>query len=291
MKAIYKRELKAYFTSMQAYIYLALFVCITGIFYFVADIIYGYNDFASFVLSNFNYMIFIYGIAIPILTMRLFAEEKRHKTDQLLLTAPVSVWEIVLGKYLACATIFVIGLAIISIFPVIIAINGTIPVGNTISGYVGVLLFALCIMAIGTLISSLTEEPVISVIVSAVAGFLILFFSSLVSFLPDGRIPTLIFFLLIAIGIAVLFYFDTKKLWIAGVTLVVGVGITAGLSVWLKEWFPYGLTTCLNWLSIEKRYEEFLNGMLNLSSIIYLLTVTAVCLFLTTQVIAKRRWR
>lgn len=291
MKAIYKRELKAYFTSMQVYIYLALFVCITGIFFFVADIIYGYNDFASFVLSNFNYMIFIYAIIIPVLTMRLFAEEKKHKTDQLLLTAPVSVWEIVLGKYLACVTVFLIGLAVITLFPVIIAVKGVLPVASIISGYVGVLLFALCIMAIGTLISSLTEEPVIAVVVSAGAGFLILFFSSLVSFLPDGRVPTLIFCILIVVGLAVLFYFDTRKLWISGVVLAVGGGITAGLYFWQKEWFTYGLTTCLNWLSIEKRYEEFLNGMLNLSSIIYLLTVTAVCLFLTTQVIAKRRWR
>lgn len=291
MTAILKRELKAYFTSMQVYIYLALFVCITGIFFFVANIIYGYNDFASFVLSNFNYMIFIYAIAIPILTMRMFAEEKKHRTDQLLLTAPVSVWEIVLGKYFACATVFVIGLTLITVFPVIIAVKGSLPVASVISGYVGMLLLALCIMAIGTLISSLTEEPVIAVVVSAAAGFLILFFSSLVSFLPNGTVPTLIFCLLIVMGLAVLFYVDTRKLWIAGVALLAGAGITAGLYFWQKEWFMYGLTTCLNWLSIEKRYEEFLNGMLNLSSIVYLLTVTGVCLFLTTQVIAKRRWR
>lgn len=291
MRAIYKRELKAYFTSMQVYIYLALFVCITGIFYFVADIIYGYNDFASFVLSNFNYMIFIYAIVIPILTMRLFAEEKKYKTDQLLLTAPVSIWEIVIGKYLACVTVFVIGLALITIFPIIIAMNGTLPMGSTISGYIGVLLLALCMMAIGTLISSLTEEPVIAVIVSAAVGFLVLFFPSLVSFLPNGRVATLIFCMIIVIGIAVLFYIDTKKLWIAGIALFVGTGITTGLYFWQKEWFTYGLTTCLNWLSIEKRYEEFLNGMLNLSSMVYLLTVIGVCLFLTTQVIAKRRWR
>lgn len=291
MRAIYKRELKAYFTSMQVYIYLALFVCITGIFYFVSDIIYGYNDFASFVLSNFNYMIFIYAIVIPILTMRLFAEEKKYKTDQLLLTAPVSIWEIVIGKYLACVTVFVIGLALITIFPIIIAMNGTLPMGSTISGYIGVLLLALCMMAIGTLISSLTEEPVIAVIVSAAVGFLVLFFPSLVSFLPNGRVATLIFCMIIVIGIAVLFYIDTKKLWIAGIALFVGTGITTGLYFWQKEWFTYGLTTCLNWLSIEKRYEEFLNGMLNLSSMVYLLTVIGVCLFLTTQVIAKRRWR
>lgn len=291
MIAIYKRELKSYFSSMQAYIFLALFVCITGIFFSVANIMYGYTDFVGYVLSNSYYMLFLYGIAIPILTMRLFAEEKKHKTDQLLLTAPVSVWEIVLGKYLACLTVFIVGLGIITVFPIIIACNGGIPVVNTISGYLGIFLYTSCMLAIGTLISSLTEEPVIAAIVCAVAGIFSLFFSSLVSLLPNGRIPTLIFFGIVVIGIAVLFYFDTKKLWISCVTLLIGTGITAGLYFWQKDWFAYGLTNSLNWLSIEKRYEEFLNGILNLSSIVYLMTVVGVCLVFATQIVARRRWR
>ena len=291
MIAIYKRELKSYFSSMQAYIFLALFVCITGIFFSVANIMYGYTDFVGYVLSNSYYMLFLYGIAIPILTMRLFAEEKKHKTDQLLLTAPVSVWEIVLGKYLACLTVFIVGLAIITVFPIIIACNGGIPIVNTVCGYLGILLYSASIMAIGTLISSLTEEPVIAAIVCAVIGVFSLFFSSLVSLLPNGRIPTLIFFGIVVIGIAVLFYFDTKELWISCIALLVGAGITAGLYFWQKDWFAYGLTNCLNWLSIEKRYEEFLNGILNLSSIVYLMTVVGVCLFFATQVVTRRRWR
>ena len=194
MIAIYKRELKAYFTSMQAYVFLALFVCITGIFFSITNILYGYSDFAGYVLSNSFYMLFLYGIVIPILTMRLFAEEKKHKTDQLLLTAPVSEWEIVLGKYLACLTVFMAGLAVITVFPVVIACNGTLPIANTVSGYVGMFLYSACMMAIGTMISSLTEEPVVAGIISAVTGILVLFFSSLVSLLPDGTVPTFIFF-------------------------------------------------------------------------------------------------
>ena len=291
MIAIYKRELKAYFTSMQAYIYLALFVCITGVFFSVANIGYGYNDFASYVLSNFYYMIFIYAIAIPILTMRLFAEEKKHKTDQLLLTAPVSVWEIVLGKFLACATIFLIGLAIITVFPIIIAANGELPIANTLSGYIGMILFSFSIIAVGTLISALTEEPVIAVIVSAVFGILTLFSKLLVSLVPEGIVPTFVFCGIIIIAITVLFYFDTKKPLVSAVAFLAGCGITAGLYFWKKEWFMYGLTSSLNWLSLEKRYEEFLNGIVNLSSVVYLLSVTAICLFIATQVIEKRRWR
>lgn len=291
MIAIYKRELKAYFSSMQAYIFFALFVCVTGIFFSVANIMYGYTDFVGYVLSNSYYMLFLYGIAIPILTMRMFAEEKKHKTDQLLLTAPVSVWEIVLGKYLACLTVFFTGLVIITIFPIIIACNGSIPVVNTISGYLGIILYSSCMLAIGTLISSLTEEPIIAAIVCAVVGIFSLFFSSLVSLLPNGIIPTSIFLGIIVVGIAVLFYFDTKNILVSCVALLTGAAITVGLYFWQKDWFVYGLTNSLNWLSIEKRYEEFLNGMLNLSSIVYLVTVVSVCLFFATQVITRRRWR
>lgn len=291
MKAIYKRELSRYFRSMQAYIFLALFVCITGVFFSIVNITYGYCDFAGYVLNNSYYMLFIYAIVIPILTMRMFAEEKKQKTDQLLLTSPVSVWEIVLGKYFACVTVFLIGVVLITIFPVIIAIHGKLPVANTISGYIGMVLFSSCMMALGTMISSLTEEPVISAIVCAVAGILVMFFSSLVSMLPNGTIGTLIFFGILVLAIAVLFYFDTKKLRISAIALVAGAAVTAGLYFWQKDWFAYGLTTSLNWLSLEKRYEEFLNGILNLSSICYMLSVCAICLFLTTWIIKRRRWK
>lgn len=291
MKAIYEREVRAYFRSMQAYIFLALFVCITGVFFSVVNITYGYCDFAGYVLSNSYYMLFIYAIVIPILTMRMFAEEKKQKTDQLLLTSPVSVWEIVLGKYFAAVTVFLIGIVLITIFPAIIAFHGELPIANTISGYIGMLLFSAAMMAIGTMISSLTEEPVISAIISAVAGLLVLFFSSLVSVLPDGVVPTFLFFGIIVVGIAVLFFLDTGKLRISVIALLAGAAIIAGLYFWQKDWFAYGLTTSLNWLSLEKRYEEFLNGILNLSSVCYMLTVCAVCLFLATWIIKRRRWR
>ncbi len=291
MTAIYLRELKAYFTSLQGYLYLALFTCVTGIFFTVIDIMYGINDFVSYVLSNSYFLIFVYCILIPILTMRLFAEEKRHKTDQLLLTAPITAWEIVLGKFLASVTLFLIGLLIITIFPVIIAVNGTIPVTNTISGYIGMILFSLCMIAVGTFISSLAEEPIISIIISAVAGIFVLFFSNLVSLLPDGVVATIVFLALLAIGIAVLFYIDTRKIGIALIALIVCGGLITALYFLNKEWFMYGLTNSLNWISLEKRFEEFLNGILNLSTIIYMLSFIVFFLFASVQVIERRRWR
>lgn len=103
--------------------------------------------------------------------------------------------------------------------------------------------------------------------------------------------PTLIFFGIVIIAVAVIFYLDTRKIQIAGIAVLAGAVITAGLYFLKKDWFVYGLTSSLNWLSLEKRYEEFLNGILNFSSVIYMLSVSAVCLFLTTRIIRRRRWR
>ena len=101
MRAIYRRELKSYFHSMIGYVFIAFLVAFTGVYFMAYNLNYGYPYF-SYVLSA---TIFIYLIAIPILTMRSFAEERKNKTDQMLLTAPVSLFQVVMGKYLAMVTI------------------------------------------------------------------------------------------------------------------------------------------------------------------------------------------
>lgn len=121
MRAIYKRELRSYFHSMIGYVFIAFLVAYTGIYFLAYNLNYGYPYF-SYVLSG---ILFVYLVAIPILTMRCFAEDKKNKTDQMLLTAPVSLFEIVLGKYLAMVTITAVPCVIYLIFPLIIKAQGT----------------------------------------------------------------------------------------------------------------------------------------------------------------------
>ncbi|MDF2950626.1 MAG: putative rane protein, partial [Anaerocolumna sp.] len=115
MLAIYKKELKSYFTSMTGYVFIAFFLIIIGIFFVIYNLL---NQLANFeyVLSDVS---FIFVILVPILTMRLMAEEKKQKTDQLLLTSPVPVSHIILGKFLAVITVYFISIAIISFYPLI----------------------------------------------------------------------------------------------------------------------------------------------------------------------------
>ena len=160
MRAIYKRQLRSYFHSMIGYVFIAFLVAYTGIYFLAYNLNYGYPYF-SYVLSG---ILFVYLVAIPILTMRCFAEDKKNKTDQMLLTAPVSLFEIVLGKYLAMVTITAVPCVIYLIFPLIIKAQGTAYIKVD---YLAILVFFLlgCVyISIGMLVSSLTESVIIAAI-------------------------------------------------------------------------------------------------------------------------------
>ena len=154
MTAIYKRELKSYFQSMTGYVLIAFLVIFTGIYFMAYNLNSGYPYF-SYVLMNINYVLII---IIPMLTMRSFAEERKNKTDQLLLAAPVKLFDIVMGKYLAMVTVFAVPCLIFCIFPIIIKSFGT---AYLKVDYLSILMFFLlgCMyLVIGMFLSSLTES-------------------------------------------------------------------------------------------------------------------------------------
>ena len=121
MKAIYKREVSSYFNSMIGWIFVAVLTIFIGIYFFAYNLFQGYPYFSLSLGSS----LFIFMVVVPILTMRSMADERHTKTDQLLLTAPVSVTAVVLGKYFAMLTVFAVPVAIACLCPLIIAANGT----------------------------------------------------------------------------------------------------------------------------------------------------------------------
>ena len=122
MAAIYKKELRSYFTSMTGYICMAFMLVVIGIYYAVINLASGYPYF-GYTLSC---VIVLFLLMTPVLTMRILAEEKSRKTDQLLLTAPVSMWKIVVGKYLAMVTVFGLALLVTCFYPLILSRFGTV---------------------------------------------------------------------------------------------------------------------------------------------------------------------
>lgn len=182
MFAIFKRELKAYFTSPLGYVFLAIFYAFSGLFFYIFSLSVGSTDISSVFLMMFIVLM----VFVPLLTMRLLSEDKKQKTDQLILTAPVSLLSIVMGKFLAAYAIFAIGVAIMPVYGFVMSTFATVswlPIwGNT----VGLLLLGGIFVSIGLFISSLTENQMIAAIGGFFINLMILLMNTLKSALPNG---------------------------------------------------------------------------------------------------------
>nr|MDD6335655.1 ABC transporter permease [bacterium] len=156
MAAIFRRELQAYFLSPIGYAFMGFFLMVAGLFFTVSNLFAGSASFVT-TLSN---MSFIFMLLVPILTMRLMAEDRKSKTDQMLLTAPVSVTSVVMGKYLAALAMFAITLAVTFIYPFILSRYGTLPVAEMVGGYLGFFLLGASFISVGLFMSTLSENQV-----------------------------------------------------------------------------------------------------------------------------------
>ncbi len=173
MFAIYKRELKSYFRTFIGFLFIAVTLFFLGMYFSVYSLINRYPYFAYTVSA----VAFVFLISVPILTMRVLADEKRSKTDQLILTAPVSVTSIVVGKFLALLTVFLIPVVVICFYPLLMSRFGTVPMAESYLAILAYFLYGMTAIAIGLFISSLTESQVIA----AVLGFGVLFLGYMMS--------------------------------------------------------------------------------------------------------------
>lgn len=188
MKAIYKRELRAYFTGPIGYVFIAIFLFLCNGHFYLNNLKFYISDFSA----TFNIMMLFLIILIPLMTMRLWSEEKRQKTDQLLLTAPVSTTGVVMGKFFAALSVFLIGLCFTLIYPILVAWRGVPDVGKIVGNYIGIILAASAYIAISLFVSSLTKSQLISAIGSILALSLFYFMDILVG-VSDSTIVNSIF--------------------------------------------------------------------------------------------------
>ena len=170
MEAVFRREFKSFFLNPIGYVVLAVMFCASGLFFFVYNMANGLASLSYLYSSMFTIVLLL----IPFLTMRLFSEEKRQKTDQALLTAPTSLTGIVLGKFLAALTLFALGLCITLVYAIVIAMKVT-PDWMVLAGnFLGLLLVGGLMIAIGLMISTLTESQVIAALGTLAVSVLLL---------------------------------------------------------------------------------------------------------------------
>ena len=254
---------------MTGYVLIAFLVIFTGIYFMAYNLNSGYPYF-SYVLMNINYVLII---IIPMLTMRSFAEERKNKTDQLLLAVPVKLFDIVMGKYLAMVTVFAIPCLIFCIFPIIIKSFGT---AYLKVDYLSILMFFLlgCVyLAIGMFLSSLTESQIIA----AVTTFGVL----LLIYLWGG---------LLTIA-ALIIYRMTGNWMIAGIIEAIGVVAVVIVSFAKSSLFENILVNIMKKLYLADVFDNVAyNKLFDVSGLILYLSVAGVFIFLTMQSIQKRRW-
>ncbi len=162
MTAIFKREIKSFITSPLGYVYACAYLFLSGMFFSMYILDTGYTNVVYF----FGGSLIMYMFLVPILTMRLFSEERRQKTDQILLTSPVSVTSIVLGKFLAALTVFVASMLPTAFYMMIIQAHGYLQVGMLIGNYIGIIFLGMAFIAIGCFLSAITESQVIAAVSS-----------------------------------------------------------------------------------------------------------------------------
>ena len=186
MKAIYKRELKSYFQSMIGYVFIAFLALFVGIYFLAYNLNGGYPYF-SYCLHS---VLFIFMIAVPILTMKCFAEERKSKSDQLLLTSPVSLTEIVTGKYLAMVTVFLIPMLIFCFYPLVIKMNGTAYLKVDYAAMLAFFLLGCVYISIGMFLSALTESQIIAAISTFGVLMILYLWNGIISLLPSNNVGT-----------------------------------------------------------------------------------------------------
>lgn len=287
MLAIYKRELKSYFHSMTGCVFIAFLVMFTGIYFMAYNLNAGYPYF-SYTLSG-SLIVFLVGI--PLLTMRSFSEERKTKTDQLLLTEPVSLTKVVLGKYFAMVTVLAVPNVIFCLFPLLIKLQGTAYLLVDYSSIAVFFLLGCVYLAIGMFMSSLTESQIIAFISTFGILLLLYLWDGILSFLPGSALSGMIGILLILTLIVVYIYHMTKNWMLAAG--IEAVGIAAALIVYFVKSSLYEnlLTKLLGRLALA---DVFMNisssNIVDVSGLLLYVSILIIFVFLTIQTIQKRRW-
>lgn len=272
---------------IMGYVFLSVFLLLTGVFFTILNV-RGANGNFHFVLGEVTIFFFI---LIPALTMRLFSEEASQKTDRLLFTSPLSVGAIVLGKYFAALSLFLIGTLITIILPVILGRHGELPVSQIIGTYVGFFLLGAACIAIGVFISVLTENQIIAAVATMAAVFIKFLMDAIALAMPASTAASLIFSGLVIAAVAGIWYNSTRRIWAAVIAAAVGLGITGGLFLYNEAIFDGLIVRVLMWFSLFARFEFFMRGVLNFSDIVYYISFAALFLYFTVGTIEKRRWR
>ena len=286
MSAVLKHELRMYFRSLTAYVFGAFLLVFVGLGAMLYNIQAAVSNF-EFVLS-FSSLGF--AIIVPILTMRVIAEEKKQKTDQLLYSLPITTTQVIIGKYLALLILYLIPLCIISVYPLIFSQFGDVYLLTSYGSIVAFFLLGAALIAVGVFISSLTDNQGFAAGVGVAAILLNYYSVTLSEYVSSTAMGSVIAMLVLALILGtVIHHLTGNENFAFGICILliaaVGVGYLVAPSV-----FEGLLPSLMKQLSLFERFTGFVNGVFDLTAVIYDLSVIVFFLFLSVQSLEKRRY-
>ena len=286
MVAVLKHELALFYHSMTGYVFGAFLLVFTGL----GALVYNIN--AS--VANFEYVLsfiqIVFIIIVPILTMRIIADEKRQRTDQLLYSLPISTVDIVIGKFIALLVVFVIPMIFISFYPLIFSMYGEVYLPTSYGSIVAFIFLGLALISIGMFISSLTESQGMAAGICVVVMLFNYYCETLADYVSSTAFSSLISIIVLMIIIGLIIRFMTKSDILGYGFMVVTSLITLIVFFVKAEYLESLLPNVMKQISLFSRFTVFVNGIFDLTAIIYYISVIAFFLFLCVQSLEKRRY-
>ena len=286
MKAIFKHELRLYFESLTAYFFGAFLLLFIGIGSMLYNLRSAVSNF-EFVLS-FAAIVFV--VIVPVLTMRCLSEERKQKTDQLLYSLPITTTQVVLGKYGALLVVFLLPLCFIALYPLMFAQFGEVYLPTAYGSLVAFFLLGAALLAVGVFLSSLTDNQGLAAGLGIGTILLNYYCVSLSEYVSSTAAGTAIALLVLIAALGFLVKALTRSVPAGlgtGVLLLAGLGICYALDSTALEGL---LPAMMKKISLFERFNTFVNGVFDLTNVVYFLSVTLFFLFLTVESLEKRRY-
>ena len=286
MLAIYKKEMRTYFTSIVGYLFLAFFLALIGLYF------YAQNLFSA--SPNFGYalggvmMFFI--LLVPMVTMRIMAEENKQKTDQLLYTSPISITKVILGKYFSILSMFGIVMLITCIYPPLMGQYGPVNYKQSYAWIFAFFLMGAAYMAIGLFISALTESQAFAAIMTFVVVIISVFASQIAILMPTSAKTAWLVFSVLILALVGISYVIMHNIIVS-----VLIAILSELALFIlyrsvPDVLEGAVLNVFSWFSISDRFTDFVYGEFAISAVVYYISYCVLFVFLTIQAVKKRRW-
>ena len=286
MSAIFKREFSSYMHNVTGPLFMAALLLFDAIFIFINHLLLQYSDF-GYSLSNLQFVLIF---TVPVLAMRSVAEDRRNRIDQLLYSLPMSLSQVVIGKYLAMLAVFAIPCGIMATYPLIIGLFGPVNYATAYGALIAFFLLGAALLALCMFISALTESQIIAAVIGVGATLALSVIDTVAIFVPGGSMASFVALLVLVVLLALLLWALTRSVT---VTVAAGAVVVGGMTVaYLVAPALYSglFSKVIRGMSLFGRLVNFNYGIFDVATLVYDISFVVFFLYLTYQAMEKKRW-